>query len=330
MQELRRDQRQAAEVALEHVDGGLDGLRVGVAIGGDGAIAAGSGGALGVHQIGELALQGRTDHGFVGLELTGLLIAAGHEVLHVVLRQVVDREAGTDDGGRRGDEVFVDRTDGLSRVGLPRGAHDAVLGLSVRGGGGQRGLDPSGEAAGAVGNRAVVDRRQDIRGEGQLHGALHVEGGLGELTGQLVLDARDVQDVLREVRHVDGPAEHVDVVLHFRAVALRVLLEVRVGARAGGIDVSAVKDAKFDGGIRIAIDLPAERRVTRLGPALRHRGDGRVLLVDVEDEVAQLLADTDASAGEGALVLKLPFVEVGHVCVGLEELAFEHVGQVVD
>ena len=129
---------------------------------------------------------------------------------------------------------------------------------------------------------------------------------------------------------MDSAAEHVDVVFHFRAVANRVLLELGGVLGVGRIDVSAVKDAKFDGRVGVAIDLPAERGVAGLGTTLGHRGDGRVLHVDVEDQVREFFSDTDASTREGALVLELVFVEVCHGLGFLDELVFEHGCQIVD
>ena len=290
VQELRRDQRQTAEVTFEDVHGSLDGIRVRVAVIGD---VAGGRGALGVDEVRELPLEGGADDGFVGAELAGLLVHGGHDVLNVVFRQVIDSQTGADDGRRRGREVGVDRTDHLLvSVG------DAILDLLVVALSGEVVLDPRRKAASPVGEvRAVIAGGKDVRGEGELHGALQIERGLGELTGELVLDAGDVEDVLSQVGHVDGAAEHVDVILHFRAVTDRVLLEVVVVLRVSRIDVSAVEDAELDRRIRVAIDLPAEGRVAGLGATLSHRGDGRVLGVDVEDEVRELFSDTDARTG---------------------------------
>ena len=328
MQELRRDQRETAEVTLEHVHGSLDGIRVGVAVVRD--LAGVGRSALGVDEVGELTLERRSNDGFMGAELSGLFVDRGHHVLNVVLGEVIDGEAGTNDGRCGGGEVLVDAANFLPVVSeaAVRGLN-AILRLGIDGSGGEFGLDPSGEASGAVGEGSVVERRKDIRREGELHGALQVDGGLRELTRELVLNAGDVQDVLRQVGHVDRPTEHVDVVFNFRSVVLGVLLELRVGGRRGRVDVSTVKDAELDRGFRVAIDLPAEGRVAGLRATLSHRGDGRVLSVDVEDQVREFFSDTDASAGEGALILKFPFIERCHGLFGLDELVFEHVSQII-
>ena len=330
MQELRRDQGQAAEVALEHVDGCLDGIRVSVAIVRDVSLQSGGRSALSVHEVRELPLERGADDSFMGTELAGLLVNRGHHVLNVVLGEVIDGEAGTNDRRCWGGEVRVDGTDFLPVVaGAAVGGLNAILQLGVKSSGGEFGLDPSGEASGAVREGSIVERRKDIRREGELHGALQVDGGLRELTRELVLNAGDVQDVLREVRHVDGPAEHVNVVLALRTEVLGVFLELRVIRRVRRVDVSTVKDAEFDRGFRVAVDLPAEGRIAGLRATLSHRGDGRVLSVDVEDQVREFFSDTDASAGEGALILKFPFIERCHGLFGLDELVFKHIGQII-
>lgn len=328
MQELRRDQRETAEVTLEHVHGSLDGIRVGVAVIRD--LAGVGRSALGVDEVGELTLERRSNDGFMGAELSGLFVDRSHHVLNVVLGELIDGEAGTNDGRCGGGEVLVDAANFLPVVAeaAVRGLN-AILRLGIDGSGGEFGLDPSGEASGAVGKGSVVERRKDIRREGELHGALQVDGGLRELTRELVLNAGDVQDILRQVGHVDRPTEHVDVVFNFRSVVLGVLLELRVGGRRGRIDVSTVKDAELDRGFRVTIDLPAEGRVAGLRATLSHRGDGRVLSVDVEDQVREFFSDTDASAGEGALILEFPFIERCHGLFGLDELVFKHVGQII-
>jgi len=288
MEELGGNESQLTEVAFEVVDGRLDDVRVAVTI--DVNLRGERGFSLRVDEVGELTLEGSTNDGFMVLELTSLLVDRGHDVLNVVFTELVNSLTSADDGRSRGAEVLADRTDGL---GLR-----AVLLLGIVGLSQEAGLNPSGQASGAVRSRAVVEGRKDVGREGKFHRTLEVDGSLSQLTAEFILNASDVQEVLRQVRDVDSPAEHVDVVFHFFPVAKRVLLECRVGGRIRRVDVSAVKDAKFDGRVWVAVDLPAERSIPWLGTTLSHRGDGRVLGVDVCDEVREFFTDTDTTRGK--------------------------------
>jgi len=288
VQELRRDEGQLTEVTLEVVNRRLDGVRVGITLvldaGGQGRL------GLGVDEVRELTLEGGADDGFVVLELASLLVDRGHEVLNSVLTQLVNSLTSADDGRGRGAEVFTDRADGLVLgtillLGVVLGTEEVIL-------------NPSGQTAGAIWGRAVVESGENVRGEGQFHRTLEVNGGLGQLAGEFILNASDVEDVLRQVGHVNGTAEHVDVVFHFFTIAEGVLLEGRVLGRVAWVNVSTIENAEFNRGVWVAVNLPAEGRIARLGTTLGHRGDGGVLGIDVGDEVREFFTDTDATRGE--------------------------------
>jgi len=297
MEELGRDKGQLTEIALEVVHGHLDAVGVGISVVRDSGLH--GGGSLGVDEVGELTLEGSANDGFVVLELTSLLVDRGHEVLNSVFTELVNAFASAHDRRGRGAEVFTDRADGL--------VLGAVLGLNVGGGTKEVVLNPSRETAGAIRGRTIVDGGEDVRGKGHFHRTLKVDGGLAQLAAEFVLNTSDVEDVLRQVRHVNGSAEHVDVVFHFFSVAEGVLLEGRVGGGGGRVNVSTIENAEFNGGVGVAVNLPSERRISGFRTTLGHRGDGRVLGIDVGDEVREFFSDTDSSTLKGTLILELSF-----------------------
>ena len=297
MEELRRNQGQLTEVALEVVDGGRDAVGGGVTGGANtSAGRRASRGTGRVDQFRELTLEFRANNGFVVLELTSLFVDRGHDVLNSVFTEVGDVRASANDRGIRGDEVSVNVPDGL--------ALRAVL-VGIGGGGGLVLLQPSREASGAVGGSTIINGGHNVRGEGKFHRTLHVDGGLSQLTAQFVLNTSDVENVLSEVGNVNSPAEQVDVVFNFSTEAERVLLEVSVGARVGRVNVLAVKDAEFDRGVGIAVNLPAEGRISWLRATLGHGRDRGFLRIHVGDEVREFFSDTHSCTLKGTSILEL-------------------------
>jgi len=297
VQELRRNEGQLTEVTLEVVNRRLDGVRGGVTGVTDARLRGrASSTRLRVNEVGELTLQGGADDGFVVLELASLLIDRGHDVLNSVFRQLVHSFVGANDGRGWGAEVFADGTD---VTGGGMASADAVLLLGVGGGTEEFGLNPSGQTASAVWDGTIVDGGKDVRGKREFHRTLEVDGGLGQLAGEFILNASDVEDVLRQVGHVDGTAEHVDVVFHFFTIAEGVLLEGRVLRRIAWVNVSTIENAEFNRRVWVAVNLPAERGISRLGTAFCHGRDWGVLGIDVGDEVREFFSDTDAATTLG-------------------------------
>ena len=288
VEELGWDKSQLTEVALEVVNRRLDGVGGGISVvldaGGQRRL------SLGVDEVRELTLQSGTDDGFVVLELASLLIDRGHDILNRVLTQLVNRFTSASDRRGRGAEVFTDGADGL--------VLGAVLLLSVVSSGEGGVLNPSRQTASAIRGRTVVDGRKDVRGEREFHRTLKVDGSLGQLTRQFILNASDVENILRQVGHVNGTAEHVDVIFHFFTVAEGVLLEGRVLRRVAWVNVSTVENTEFNRGVWVAVNLPAERSISGFGATFSHGRDWGVLGIDVSDEVRQFFTDTDTTRGK--------------------------------
>ena len=252
VEELGWDKSQLTEVALEVVNRRLDGVGGGISVvldaGGQRRL------SLGVDEVRELTLQSGADDGFVVLELASLLIDRGHDILNRVLTQLVNRFASASDRRGRSAEVWTDRADGLDLC--------TILGLRVVRSGEQVVLNPSRETASAIRGRTVVDGREDVRGEREFHRTLKVDGSLGQLTRQFILNASDVENILSQVGHVNGTAEHVDVIFHFFTVAEGVLLEGRVLRRVAWVNVSTVENTEFNRRVWVAVNLPAERSIS--------------------------------------------------------------------
>jgi len=256
MEELGWDKSQLTEVALEVVNRRLDGVGGGVS----GVADARHRGRtsvtrLRVNEVSELTLQSGTDNGFVVLELASLLIDRSHDVLNRVFSQLVNRFASADDRRRRGAEVFADGTDVL--------VLSAILLLGILAGRKKVILNPSRETASTIWSRAVIDGGEDVGREREFHRTLKVDGSLGQLTRQFILNASDVENILRQVGHVNGTAEHVDVIFHFFTVAEGVLLEGRVLRRIAWVNVSTVENTEFNRRVWVAVNLPAERSISR-------------------------------------------------------------------
>ena len=252
VEELGWDKSQLTEVALEVVNRRLDGVGGGISVvldaGGQRRL------SLGVDEVRELTLQSGTNDGFVVLELASLLIDRGHDILNRVLTQLVNRLTSASDRRGRGAEVWTDRADGL---GL-----GTVLLLGVIRSGEQVVLNPRRQTASAIRSRTIVEGWKDVRGEREFHRTLKVDGSLGQLTRQFILNASDVENILRQVGHVNGTAEHVDVIFHFFTVAEGVLLEGRVLRRIAWVNVSTVENTEFNRRVWVAVNLPAERSIS--------------------------------------------------------------------
>ena len=292
VEELGWDKSQLTEVALEVVNRRLDGVGGGISVvldaGGQRRL------SLGVDEVRELTLQSGTDDGFVVLELASLLIDRGHDILNRVFTQLVNRFTSASDRRGRGAEVFTDGADGL--------VLGAVLLLDVIRSGERGVLNPRRQTASAIRGRTVVDGRKDVRSEREFHRTLKVDGSLGQLTRQFILNASDVENILRQVGHVNGTAEHVDVIFHFFTVAEGVLLEGRVLRRVAWVNVSTVENTEFNRRVWVAVNLPAERSISGFGATFSHGRDWGVLGIDVSDEVRQFFTDTDTTRGKAIAV----------------------------
>ena len=296
MEELGWDEGQLTEVAFEVIDGRLDGVGISITSIADARNRRRTSVTrLGVDKVGELTLQCGTDDGFMVLELASLLIDGGHEVLNSVFAQLVNSLTSADDRRGRGAEVFADRAD---RLGVGKTSANAILLLGVGLGTEEVVLNPSRKTAGTIGGRTIVEGWENVRGEGEFHRTLKVDGGLRQLAGEFILNASDVEDVLRQVGHVDGTAEHVDVVFHFFTIAESVLLEGRVLRRIAWVNVSTIENTEFNRRVWVAVNLPAERGISGFGATLGHGRDWGVLGIDVGDEVREFLTDTDATRGK--------------------------------